>query len=181
LKEILYLWPVIPGRLPGMPAVAGTGLQVSPDGQTVYDPQTDVTWIANANLAATNRFGLPLCTDPTTPALCVVADGSMTWDSAAQFLANMNSAAWLGQTHWVGPSIAGCSNYNCGGTANPMGNLYYGQLTAFDAGIAGRACTGGRSRPVQESSAVSLLVVSGADGSKPVRIAKAPKSSAAGC
>ncbi len=128
LPNVLYLWPAIAGRLPGMPAENGKGLQVSPDGLTVYDPQNDVTWAANANLAATNRFGVPLCTNPTTPALCVVADGSMTWASAEQFLANMNSAAYLGQTNWIAPAITGCTNYNCGGTANPMGNLYYQQL-----------------------------------------------------
>ena len=46
-----------------------------------------------------------------------------------QFLANMNSAAYLGQTHWQAPTIdASCPGFNCGGTLNPMGNLFYTQL-----------------------------------------------------
>jgi uncharacterized protein (TIGR03437 family) len=129
LPNFLYLLPMIPGKLPGTPAASGTGLQVNPGGQTVYDPQTNITWAANANLAATNAFGLPACTSPTSPALCVAQDGAMTWDSAVQYLANMNSAAYLGQTNWQAASIdPGCPGYNCGGDLNPMGNLFYSQL-----------------------------------------------------
>jgi hypothetical protein len=54
----------------------GNGLQVNPGAQTVYDPVTNITWLANANLAATNTFGLLTCKDPTTPALCVAPDGA---------------------------------------------------------------------------------------------------------
>ena len=136
LPNFLYLLPMIPGKIPGTPAAAGTGLQVNPGGQTVYDPMTDITWVANANLAAANAFGLPLCTTPTSPALCVAQDGAMTWGSATQFLANMNSAAYLGQTNWQAPTIdSSCPGYNCGGTKNPMGNLFYDQL-GFSAGMS---------------------------------------------
>lgn len=37
----------------------------------MYDPVTNVTWSANANLAATASFGLPTCTTPGRPKLCV--------------------------------------------------------------------------------------------------------------
>jgi uncharacterized protein (TIGR03437 family) len=136
LPNLLYLLPMIPGKLPGTPPVNGTALQVSVDGKTVYDPMTNITWLANANLAASSPFSLPRCTDPTTPALCVALDGAMTWNSAMQFLANMNSAAYLGQTNWQAPTIdSGCPGYNCGGTKNPMGNLFYAQL-GFTAGMS---------------------------------------------
>jgi uncharacterized protein (TIGR03437 family) len=129
LPNFLYLWPMIPGKLAGTPPASGTGLQVNPGGQTVYDPMTNITWAANANLAASNAFGLPLCTSPTSPALCVAQDGAMTWASASQFLANMNSAAYLGQNNWQAPTIdPSCPGYSCGGNENPMGNLFYGQL-----------------------------------------------------
>jgi uncharacterized protein (TIGR03437 family) len=129
LPNFLYLLPMIPGKLPGTPPAAGTGLQVNPGGQTVYDPMTNITWLANANLAATNAFGLPLCTTPTTPALCIAADGAMTWNSAVQFLANMNSRSYLGQTKWQAPAIgSSCPGFNCDGDQNPMGNLFYDQL-----------------------------------------------------
>ena len=129
LPNFLYLLPTIPGKLPGTPPANGTGLQVNPGGQTVYDPMTNISWVANANLAATNAFGLPLCTTPTSPALCVAQDGAMTWNSASQFLANMNTAAYLSQTKWQAPTIdSGCPGFNCDGDANPMGNLFYDQL-----------------------------------------------------
>ena len=130
LPNFLYVLPMLPGKIPGSPSATGTGLQVSADKQTVYDPITNITWLANANLAATNDFGLPRCTDPTTPALCVAQDGAMTFDSATQFIANMNNAAYLGQKNWQMPTIdaANCPGYNCSGNANPMGNLFYVQL-----------------------------------------------------
>ena len=98
---------------------------------------TNITWLANANLAASNTFGLPLCVGPTTPALCVAEDGAMTFASANQFVANMNAGAgYLGQTHWQMPTIdQSCPGYNCSGTMNPMGNLFYAQL-GFTRGMS---------------------------------------------
>jgi len=111
-------------------------LQVNPGGQSVYDPVTNITWAANANLAASNTFGLPRCTTPTSPAVCVAQDGAMTWSSATQYLANMNSSAYLGQNDWQAPTIdTNCPGFNCGGTMNPMGNLFYTQL-GFSQGMA---------------------------------------------
>ena len=60
---------------------AGAALLPSPDGVTVYDTVNNVSWLADANLAATNRFGLPLCTGPGTQT-CVNASGSMRYDAA---------------------------------------------------------------------------------------------------
>ena len=129
LPNFLYLLPMIPGKLAGTPAASGNGLQVNPGGQTVYDPMTDITWLANGNLAASNQFGLPMCTNPTTPTLCVASDGSMTYDSTVQFVANMNSAVYLGQKNWTIPAIdTSCPGFGCGGTKNPLGNLFYSQL-----------------------------------------------------
>jgi hypothetical protein len=130
--NFLYVLPMIAGRIAGTPPATGTGLQVNPGGQTVYDPVANVTWLANANVAATNTFGLPRCTAPTSPTLCVSQDGSMTWDAANQFLANMNAtggSGYLGQTNWKLPPVdPSCSGYNCNGSVSPMGELFYGQL-----------------------------------------------------
>ena len=136
LPNFLYLWPIISGRLPGAPLATGSGLQASADNQTVYDPQTNITWVANANLAATNTFGLPRCTDPLTPAICVAVDGAMTWDSAMQFIAAMNSSAYLGQSNWqVSTGDPSCPGYACTGNRNPLGNLFYNQL-GFSPGMS---------------------------------------------
>jgi hypothetical protein len=63
VPNYLYALPMIQGKIAGTPAATGKGLQVNPGGQTVYDPVMNVTWLANANLAATNTFGLPPCRD----------------------------------------------------------------------------------------------------------------------
>lgn len=125
----LYVLPMVQGSIAGSPPPTGMGLQVSLDGQTVYDPQTNTTWLANANLAATNAFGLPPCKNQGNPKLCVSQDGAMNLDSANQFITNMNAASYLGQTNWALPPLdLSCPNYNCDGTRNPMGNLFYDQL-----------------------------------------------------
>ena len=130
--DFLYVLPMIPGKIPGTPAATGTGLQVNPGGQTIYDPLANVTWLANANIAATNRLGLPPCTTFNTPRICVAQDGAMNTNSASQFVANMNTYngnGYLGQTNWQLPPLdASCMQYNCNGTSNPMGQLYYNQL-----------------------------------------------------
>jgi hypothetical protein len=128
----------IPGSLP---------LYVNPpDGQTIYDPETDTTWLADANLAATwlpdsgigvfDTLGLPLCTTGPEATPCAALDGSMNYASAQQFIINMNAydggKGYLGQKNWRLPSLDAdvkyCPTYGCAGTLNPLGNLYYNQL-----------------------------------------------------
>jgi len=131
VDNFLYVLPMIPGKIPGTPAATGNGLQVNPGGQTVYDPVTNVTWLANANLAATNSFGLPACASPTSPALCVNQDGAMTLASANQLIANLNAyngAGYLGQTNWELPPMESCTGYNCADAGNPLPELFSGQL-----------------------------------------------------
>ena len=131
--NFLYVLPLIRGKLPGTPPAPGSGLQVNPGGQTVYDPVTNVTWLANANLAASNAFGLPPCADPGNPKLCVNDDGAMNWNSAAQFVTNMNSyngTGYLGQANWeLPPMDPNCGfSYRCTSGGDPLGELFYGQL-----------------------------------------------------
>lgn len=128
--NFLYVLPMIAGPLPGTTPASGTSLQPSTDGKTVYDPIANVTWLADANIGASNTFTLPRCTSPTTPTLCVATDGAMTWAAADQLIKNMNAASYLGQTTWTMPTAdASCNpGYGCSGAANPMGALYYAQL-----------------------------------------------------
>jgi len=127
--NFFYVLPMIPGAITP-PAQGTTSLQLSADGQTVYDPKTDVTWLANANLAAVKTFGLRYCDSPTTPKICInKQDGSMTWDAANEFVARMNDSSYLGRTDWeLPPSDPTCPNYDCAGARNPMGELFYKQL-----------------------------------------------------
>jgi hypothetical protein len=125
--------PMIQGKAPGIMSATGKGLEVNSDGTLVYDPETHDTWLADADLAASNRFGLAPCKTPTKPQPCVAANGAMNYYSATQYILAMNEfdggTGYLHHTDWVLPPIdAGCPTYGCGGDSNPMGNLYYSQL-----------------------------------------------------
>jgi hypothetical protein len=135
--DFQYVLPMIPSKIPGTPPASGMGLQVNPDGQTVYDPVSGVTWLADANLAASDTLGLPRCQTPTTPINCVAQDGSMPDSSAGEFINNMNAydhgAGYLGQTNWQLPPInASCPTLGCVDPSNPMRNpmgiLFYIQF-----------------------------------------------------
>ena len=128
--NFLFVIPMLAGRIAGTPSPVGTGLQVNPGGQTVYDPIANVTWLANANLAASNPFSLPSCAGPGNPHLCVSQSGAMNSDSANQFVANMNAAAYLGQSNWQLPNASPdcASSYICTGTTAPFQTLFYTQL-----------------------------------------------------
>ncbi len=138
-SHYMYVLPMIPGKMAGTYVPAGYGtLQVSADGQTVYDPGADVTWLANANLAATQTFGSQ-CVNPDGTQ-CINPDGSMTHTVALNWITGMNAynagAGWLGQTNWqMPPTIASdqtCSNkvnfFGFGCTGSPLGELFYNQL-----------------------------------------------------
>jgi hypothetical protein len=66
VDNFLYVLPMIRGKISGTPPASGSGLEINPGGQTVYDPVTNVTWLANANLAATDEFGLHCPTDTSS-------------------------------------------------------------------------------------------------------------------
>jgi len=127
----LYVLPVIKGKLPGTPPATDKGLEVNPDGQTVYDPVAQVTWLADANLAAKQTFGVA----------GINPDGSMEHSVAVQWIAAMNKAdqgrGYLSQTNWQMPETVspdptcsigmnGTTGYDCMGS--PMGELFYKQL-----------------------------------------------------
>ena len=67
---------------------AGSTLVLSADGVTVYDTVNNINWLADTNLAATNRFGLPLCNGSGSGTQnCVNASGSMRYQAAAAWVA----------------------------------------------------------------------------------------------
>ena len=135
-RHYMYALPMIPGRLPGIYYPTGVnGLQISADGQTVYDPNPagDVTWLANANLAMAQDFGAQCVNNDGTA--CINPDGSMSHTTAENWIIGMNSynggAGWLGQVHWqlpptVDPDASCTTSFGC--TGSPMGELFYAQL-----------------------------------------------------
>lgn len=108
---------------------ANAALIASANGQTVYDTDLNITWLSNANLAATNTFGVS----------GIQANGSMTWDTAQSLITAMNAANYLGYNDWRLPSTTdtgtpGC-NYSTNGTdcgynsiGSEMAHLYYNEL-----------------------------------------------------
>jgi hypothetical protein len=98
------------------------------DYQAYYDDVLAITWLADANLAATQSFGAPTS----------FPDGRMTWYQAIGWIAAMNSASYLGISTWRLPSVtdkdeSGCQfSYNgtdCGQNPDPLtsefAHLYY--------------------------------------------------------
>lgn len=78
----------------------------SDGGATVYDVARDVTWLADANLAATQTFGV----DGINPS------GSMGYKSALRWVDALNQARHLGRNDWTLPTTpaedAGCDGHN---------------------------------------------------------------------
>jgi len=106
---------------------AWADLQPRLGGAAVYDTNLNVTWLANANLAATNAFGTP----------GINAGGLMTLATAQNWIASMNLAKYLGFSNWRLPATP-MSDPNCTGgygcLGSEMGYLFYvelgGQATA---------------------------------------------------
>ncbi len=105
-------------------------------GGLIYDDVLNLTWLQNANLAATNTFGVS----------GIQSNGTMTWDTANQWITAMNAADYLGYNDWRLPTMidtgsSGCNlaysgtdcGYNVqtvsGGTVySELATLYYTEL-----------------------------------------------------
>lgn len=74
------------------------------DYQAYYDSVLNITWLADANLAATNQFGVAGIECVALPTDCVVPPGAMDWDTAQTWLGAMNDAHYLGVSNWRLPS-----------------------------------------------------------------------------
>ncbi len=125
-KHVMYVLPMIRGKLPDTPPARGKGLQVNPGGITVYDPVDSVTWLANANLAASDTLGVP----------GINRDGSMSHQTALAFIAAMNADRRYAQSKpWElpfvnapDPSCDAMKDFGFGCAGSPLGGLYYKQL-----------------------------------------------------
>ncbi len=82
----------------GLPSTSG-----GTDYQVYYDDVLDITWLADANLSASNTFGVS----------GIDAAGKMNWDSAVSFVAAMNAANYLGSNQWRLPAFIDIDNDGC--------------------------------------------------------------------
>jgi hypothetical protein len=104
--------------VPLHPPTVKPTLSLNPDGQTIHDAALNINWLANANLAATQTFGVK----------SIHADGSMTYKTAVAWIAAMNAADYLGHDNWRLPDSQGSHLQGYYETAAEMGELYYTEL-----------------------------------------------------
>jgi hypothetical protein len=72
-------------------------------GQAYYDSALNITWLANANLADTDDFGVS----------GIGFNGTMSWDTANDWIAAMNTAAYLGTSDWRLPFMTDTAASGC--------------------------------------------------------------------
>jgi hypothetical protein len=105
----------------GFAGAADAGL-INRGGGLIYDDVLDITWLQNANLAATETFGLStgvsLGTHPNDTSGIngvIYAGGYMNWPGALFWIDAMNDANYLGYDDWRLPTVEPISasfNYN---------------------------------------------------------------------
>lgn len=136
-----------PARL----VVACSPLASRMKGRAFYDACLDVTWLADANLAAARPLGVA----------GIAADGSMQWPVARAWVQALNTSAYLGRSDWrlplvrplngstyqlsgpdldnrtgkldLGFNISAPGSRYAGSTAHELDFLFYNQLGALAA------------------------------------------------
>lgn len=105
--------------------VAGASL-ISLGNGLVYDSGLDITWQADANLSATNTFGVSGFHSSGSH------QGLAAWDTAQDWIAAMNAANYKGHDDWRLPRFSNrdgsyCFGYSC--TGSELGHLFYDELS----------------------------------------------------
>jgi hypothetical protein len=136
-----------PGKPDGIPPPPANfppvndSLVASSDGNVIHDQALDIYWLADANLAATNTFGIrhgvnPHPKDPSY--ININPDGSMSYATAVVWIDAMNAQDYLGHNNWRLPMATDRSaTYYISGSGigdafqgSEMGELYYSELSA---------------------------------------------------
>ncbi len=117
--------------------VAQAALLDEHNGQ-LYDNVTNLVWLQDANLAASNTFGVS--------GIGGDGAGSMSWSTANSWIAGMNTASYLGHSDWMLPTtFVSSDRYNVTDQANQMSYMYYVNLgLTADTGVLGNANTRGQ-------------------------------------
>src|SRR3989344_5817518 len=70
-------------------------------GGLIYDDVLNITWLQDANLSLTQRFGIP-SKGPADSSFQfgVAADGSMNFNTASNWIGAMNAETYLGYSDW---------------------------------------------------------------------------------
>jgi len=112
-------------------------------GQAYYDDVLNITWLANANLADTNDFGVA----------GINASGTMNWTTVQSWIGAMNAANYLGTSTWRLPTIidtgtSGCNyaytgtdcGYNVDLSTSEMAHMFYSTLGNVAYCTTGGSC-----------------------------------------
>lgn len=91
--------------------------------EAYYDSTLNITWLTNANLAATNTFGVSGIGTGSVA-------GQMNWNTAVAWIAAMNAANYLGINTWRLPHMV---DINSDGCDYNYQQVYYG-ATPSDCG-----------------------------------------------
>ena len=112
-------------------------------GGLIYDDVLNITWLQDANLAASNTFGLAYNTnlgnhpDDSWAANyneVISTNGRMTWGAALHWIDAMNAANYLGYDDWRLPTL-NASDTTCSDNFDPG--------SGFPLQYGGTGCTGG--------------------------------------
>ncbi len=153
IQSLLAVIALCAAAVPVNAALLARDLNGSPGSiEAYYDTTLDITWLANANLALTNNFGVS----------GINAQGRMEWATAVAWVAAMNSANYLGISSWRLPAMYDIGNDGCtvnslvsysggdcgyntvstGPQAAELASLFYDTLGNFAAYTpAGALCT----------------------------------------
>jgi|SRR5271157_1048941 len=111
-----YVLPMVAGAIGTPPSCSSGGAAVVPytsgpaSGNAVYDCNTGYTWPANANLAASNNFGITGNITINDPARTITAPkisgGAMLFQTAIQWITAMNNSQFLGSSAWQMPAAS---------------------------------------------------------------------------
>jgi uncharacterized protein (TIGR03437 family) len=165
-----YMLPMIPAAIGTPPSCSAGGATVVPyaagpaAGNAVYDCKTGYTWAADANLAASNAFGITggvtiSASSSRTITAPKISGGAMLFDTATQWVQAMNNSRYLSSSAWQVPATSkvlqglftdlnlapGDSRVMWTGTSGPFQNLqpfYYWGCQRDQSGNSQSPCTG---------------------------------------
>ncbi len=123
-RNYLYVLPMFKGKKDGMSLTSDSRWESDENGTLLHDPDADITWLADANLAVKQTFGIA----------GINRDGSMDHETALRWIAAMNASGggkgYLGRTDWdlpeTGPADPSCSmkgTTGVGCTGSALGSL----------------------------------------------------------
>jgi hypothetical protein len=158
IKSLAAVATLCVAATPANATLLGRDLNGSPGSfEAYYDTRLDITWLADANLAQSNQFGVTGIN---------LSNGRMEWDTANDWIDAMNAANYLGISAWRLPAMYDIDNDGCvvdsytsynggdcgynvvstGSQASELASLFYdtlGNLSYYTTtGAVNPACTG---------------------------------------